>query len=437
MINHAPQTSYLWHREQTRNLFHIEGVFIMNQELTLAPPEKLEPPKPVTVVDKQQAGSLIRLDNAQIQKLDNKVERFIGKVLDSGVNSEPFDKTLDAIHKLGTKAIESAAGLSNPMMERSLKSMNSDTTSGVSDALRDLRKAVEDLDPSSRNDLLSPGFLEKIPFIGEIFGSPLRNYFLEYHSAQATINAIINALRAGKEQLQRDNASIDIEKHRLWDAMQELQKAAYLGRQIDTALVSRIAEIEIDNPQKARVVKEEMLFYTRQKVQDLLIQQAVSIQGYLALDMVRKNNLELVKGVDRAINTTVSALRTAIVVAQALDNQKLVLDQINALNTTTSDLIEANARMLRQQSGDIGTYASSTTIDMDKLKNAFNDIYATMDMIADYKLQALDNMQQTVTVLSDEVEKANTYLDRVRHDTVQKVTEDLVLAETVEEEDLL
>src|SRR2546428_13963908 len=64
-------------------------------------------------------------------------------------------------------------------------------------------------------------------------------------------------------------------------------------------------------------------------------QLAVNAQGYLALELVRKNNLELIKGVDRATTTTISALRTAVIVAQALTNQELVLNQITALNTTT------------------------------------------------------------------------------------------------------
>ena len=51
---------------------------------------------------------------------------------------------------------------------------------------------------------------------------------------------------------------------------------------------------------------------------------------------------------------------------------------------------------------------------IDKLKAAFADIYATMDMMADYKVKALDNMQQTVKALSDEVEKSKTHLDRIR-----------------------
>jgi uncharacterized protein YaaN involved in tellurite resistance len=49
--------------------------------------------------------------------------------------------------------------------------------------------------------------------------------------------------------------------------------------------------LDAQDPEKARVVREEMLFYPRQKVTDLLTQMSVNSQGYLALDMIRKNNL--------------------------------------------------------------------------------------------------------------------------------------------------
>ena len=55
---------------------------------------------------------------------------------------------------------------------------------------------------------------------------------------------------------------------------------------------------EATDPEKARIIKEEMLFYVRQKNTDFLTQLAVNVQGYLALDTIRKNNLELIKGVD-------------------------------------------------------------------------------------------------------------------------------------------
>ncbi|PZU42767.1 MAG: toxic anion resistance protein, partial [Arsenicicoccus sp.] len=159
---------------------------------------------------------------------------------------------------------------------------------------------------------------------------------------------------------------------------------------------------------------EDVLFYVRQKHQDLLTQLAVSIQNYLAIDIVMKNNIELIKGVDRASTTTVSALRTAVLVAQALNNQKLVLDQITALNQTTSQMIQSTSELLRDNSVAIQEQAASATLGLDQLQAAFTNIYATMDAIDEFRVQALDGMSQTIGVLEGEVEKSRTYLDRAR-----------------------
>ena len=165
-----------------------------------------------------------------------------------------------------------------------------------------------------------------------------------------------------------------------------------MAQQLDRRLVERIAQIEGTDPARATGLRQDLLFYVRQKVQDLATQLAVGVQGYLALDLVRKNNLELIKGVDRATTTTVSALRTAVIVAQALADQKLVLDQITALNTTTENLIVSTSQMLRDQSGKIHEQAASSTVGIEKLQAAFQNIYATMDEIDTFKLKALDNM---------------------------------------------
>ncbi len=194
--------------------------------------------------------------------------------------------------------------------------------------------------------------------------------------------------------------------------MQRLREYAYLASKLDASLVSKITEIEQSDPARAKALKEDALFYVRQKHQDLMTQLAVSAQGYLALELIRKNNQELVKGVDRATTTTVSALRTAVMAAQALANQKLVLDQITALNTTTGNMIESTSQMLRDQSGRVHEQASNSTIEVEKLKNAFVNIYATFDAIDAYKLQALDSFRQTIDALTAEVQKAQKYLER-------------------------
>jgi uncharacterized protein YaaN involved in tellurite resistance len=389
----------------------------MSETTTLTPPdqEMLTPPAPVTAPDKEEAAGMVPVMDEQRDKLEKKVQEFIDIVVSVDVNSDAFKEKVRAIHQLGNAEIREAASTSSRMLERPVKAMNEglfDENSTVGRSLVELRQTVEELDPSRHGDLLSAKKL--FGFIP--FGNRLTNYFHQYQSAQSHINAILESLYNGQDELRKDNAAIESEKVRLWETMGMLEQYAYVGRQINAALEARIAEIEARHPEKARVVKEEMLFYVRQKVQDLLTQLAVSVQGYMSLDMVRKNNLELIKGVDRASTTTVSALRTAVIVAQALTNQKLVLDQVTALNRTTSDMIAGTARMMKQQATDIGQQASSSSVEVDKLKAAFSDIYTTMDMMADYKIKALDNMQQTVNALSDEVEKSKTYLDRIREE---------------------
>jgi uncharacterized protein YaaN involved in tellurite resistance len=247
------------------------------------------------------------------------------------------------------------------------------------------------------------------------FGNRLRDYFQRYQSAQKQINGIIESLYHGKDELLHDNADLAQEKINLWEAMSRLRQFAYMAELLDHELAAHIEQLRAQDPDRARVLEQDALFYVRQKHMDILTQLAVCTQGYLALDQIRKNNTELVKGVDRATTTTVAALRTAVIVAQALTTERLVLDQINAVNRTTSNLIESTSVMLRQQTEQVHDQAASSSVELAKLQAAFTNIYATMDSIDTFKQRALLSMQTTVDALTTEVDKAQKYLDRTQH----------------------
>src|SRR3546814_15447921 len=87
-------------------------------------------------------------------------------------------------------------------------------------------------------------------------------------------------------------------------------------------------------------------------------------------------------------STTVSARRTAVTVAQALTNQKLVLEQITALNTTTANIIDSTGEMLKNQTARIHEQTASSTIHMEPMKRAFQNISDTMESIVDSKMTA-------------------------------------------------
>jgi uncharacterized protein YaaN involved in tellurite resistance len=387
----------------------------MSTPETLTPPADLQltPPQPVAAVPPESASGRVKLKPEDLAELDGQVRSFIDAMTGLDEQDPKFKDCLDRIHTMGNKDVEQSAGVSNRLLDRPVKTLKNglfDSGSDISRALVDLRTTVEKLDPSSQGDLFAPRkLLGLIPF-----GNRVNEYFDQYRSSQSHLNAIVETLKRGKDELLRDNAAIEQEKVNLWALMERLEKYIYLGKKLDSALDAKAKALDGTDAQRARVVREELLFYTRQKVTDLLTQMAVNIQGYLALDLLRKNNFELIKGVDRATTTTVAALRTAVMVAQALINQKLVLDQISALNTTTGNMIETTSEMLKKQTGEIHLQAASSTIEVEKLRKSFENVYQTMDAIADFKSRSLESMQKTVESLSQEVAKAKTYMDRVR-----------------------
>jgi uncharacterized protein YaaN involved in tellurite resistance len=367
---------------------------------------KLTPPEPVPTVVPEKASGLVPVDADKRTKLDEKVDGFVAELVALDANSPEFGKKVDQITNMGRKEIAQSAAMSNRFLDRPVRAMDQD--SGVGANLAELRRTVEQLDPG-RQGKLSSGrkILGIIPF-----GNRLQRYFDSYTSSQGHIQAILARLASGKDELLMDNAAIDVERQKLWEAMGNLEQMIHIAKTLDQKLEDAAADLDATDPAKAKAIRESALFYVRQRTQDLLTQMAVSVQGYLALDLVKKNNVELVKGVDRSSTTTVAALRTAVTVAQAMTNQRLVLGQITALNQTTSDIIDSTGKLLKEQTGKIHEQAAASTIPLETLQRAFQNIYDTMDQVDTFKVKALENMKQTVETLSSEVEKSKGYIAR-------------------------
>lgn len=370
---------------------------------------ELTPPEAITPLPATQAPAMApKVTVEQRPALDAKVDSFLEAINTVEVHSPDFSAQTDAVRAMGDLDIRKAAETSNRLLDTPVRAIQSGglaETSKVSKTLLELRRTVEDLDPAQAR---KGGLLTKLGF-----GNQVTDYFRKYQSSQSQLNGILHALRSGQDELTKDNVSLTMEKQNLWTVMGRLNQYIYIAEQLDAKLSDQIAELEVSDPAKAKALSQDVLFYVRQKHQDLLTQLAVSIQSYLGMDVIIKNNVELVKGVDRASTTTVSALRTAVMVAQALGNQRLVLDQITALNTTTSEMIQRTSEMLKDNSAQIQEQAASATLGLDQLQAAFANIYATMDSIDDFKAKALTTMSATVGVLESEVIKSRAYLERV------------------------
>lgn len=151
------------------------------------------------------------------------------------------------------------------------------------------------------------------------------------------------------------------------------------------------------------------MFPLKQRIIDLQTILAVNQQGFVAMDIIRKNNKELIRGVDRAKIVTINALKIAVIVAKALADQEIVLKRIQSLNATTNNLIASTAEKLKTQGVDIQKQASESMINAETLKKAFADCMEAIENISKYRQEALPIMSQTIKEfkeLTEEGEKA-------------------------------
>lgn len=369
----------------------------------------LDPPAPVAVIEDQQAVQAVPVSSEAQAKIDARAKAFVEDLTSIDMKSPAFTEKVNSIILMGDSDIKRSSEVSNRMLQRPAAKMDDSSPQGkVAKTLVDLRNTVTDLDPH-RADLTGVKKLLKwLPG-----GNKVDHYFAKYQSAQSHLDAIIRSLASGQDELRKDNASIDVERTNMWNTMQKLGEYNQLATALDAEVQRKVAELQAaGQTEDANILQSDVLFAVRQRRQDIATQMAVSVQGYLALDLVRKNNQELIRGVDRAQTTTVSALRTAVITSQALAQQKLVLDQISSLNATTSSMIEATSEQLKTQGVQIQEQAASSTIEVEKLEKAFDNVFQAMDEIDTFRIQAAQNMQQTIGALQTQIERSKPYVER-------------------------
>jgi uncharacterized protein YaaN involved in tellurite resistance len=375
-------------------------------------PLNLTPPAAVTTVEPTQAEQEVAIPPEAVQRIDGLVEDFVGTITGLDVHGDEYRRRVDDINGMAEREIRATSDVSNRLLDRPVRAVHGlgDSGGSVAESLLDLRRTVEGLNPA-RYDLSRGGRRKLLGLIP--FGDRIRAYFQRYQKAQSHIQGVVGALRDGAGELEKDNAAIAQEQKALWTQMETLRQYAYMAERLDTALESRIVSIEATDADRGRVLREDVLFPVRHRRQEILTQLAVAVQGYAALRVVEMNNRELIRAVRTATTTTVAALRTAVMVAQALTNQKLVSEQVRAVHEVTSTMIESTSGLLRDQASTIEEQATSPGVDLAALQRAWDNVFAALDQIDTYKLRALEAMKVTVTQLTSQVERSHQQIERL------------------------
>ena len=346
--------------------------------------------------------------------LNEQAEDVVARILRTDMDSMEEQKKASAAMENMGQELQKEAARRSAMLKQPLTKLMKDSEDGgqVAKSLIDLKLQVEELDPAKLN--LNAGFLSRM--LGWIpgVGTPLKRYFSRYESADTSLVAIRNSLESGRKQLKRDNITLADDQQAMYALSRKIEKTIELARLIDVKLQAKLDnELTTDDP-RHKFVSEELLFPLRQRIQDLQQQLIVNQQGYLTTEMIIRNNKELIRGVNRALSTTMNALSVAVTLALALNNQKIVLDKVQAINRTTENLIAGTAERLKTQGAEIQKQASSTQLDLEVLRKAFADVETALTDISSYRQKALPEMAKNIIEMDEMAEDAEKRIADIR-----------------------
>jgi uncharacterized protein YaaN involved in tellurite resistance len=373
-------------------------------------PFQLTPPEVLSPVGAVEARSAVPLRDGLQTAVDEQVSRFVHGLLSEDLSSDDFKAKLDSAFALGREEISTAAGLmQGRFMQGNFVGIED---SSAYKAIQALRSQLDELNPGRDGDLLQPRkLLGMIPF-----GNRLQAYFRKFQSAGEQLQTSLQQIYAARDDMQRDIVDIEHTRTKLWDAMQKLAAAVRFAEALDGRLAGRIESLKSTDTERAKALEQEVLFYARQNLQDMLTQQAVCTNGYLALDALKRTGREVMNGCTRVATTGMSALAVAQTVARATGNQVKVMGMLAGVNSTIENLIAESGRQLNSHAEKTAEFASNPLIGIEKIKEMFEQTFKAMDTMDAFRSKAIEAMGQNNRMIREQITRADAYTDRVRQE---------------------
>jgi uncharacterized protein YaaN involved in tellurite resistance len=368
----------------------------------------LTPPEALKLVAEPQAKNAVPLSSETTEQVDTQVETFIARLMNEDLNSDAFKSRMDSAFRLGKEEVSSAASLmTGRFMERNFVGMED---SAAYKAIADLRSQLDELNPGKEGDLLTQKkILGFIPM-----GNKLQSYFRKYQTAGSQLQKTMEQLYAARDDMHRDSVEVEATRSKLWESMLRLKAAIRFCEQLDLRLATQVQSLKASDPERARALEQEVLFYARQNLTDLYTQLAVSVNGYLSLGELKKTAREMMNGCDRIATTGMSALAVAQTVARATGNQIKVMEMLKGVSGTIDNLLAESSKQLGQHVDRVGEFSSNPVIGVERLKETFDATFKAMDAMDTFRSKAIETMGRNNEMMKTQVQRAEQYLDRSR-----------------------
>jgi uncharacterized protein YaaN involved in tellurite resistance len=366
---------------------------------------QLTPPEFKTPVESDAASDLVQLDDGLKSRVEAQADAFVRALMVADVHGEDFKRRMDSAFKLGRKEISEATRLNTAFTRQSYRGIEN---SAAFQSMNELRSIMDRMNPVRFGDLFEPtkllGFLPG--------GDKLKAYFRKFESASTQIDVLVSRLSEAQDDLERDAIALEDSKKQLWEAMQNLKAAAHFAHVLERKLKAQIDTLRATDANRARILEQEALFYAVQNYEGLLTQLAVTVNGYLAMEPLKKTAREMSIGIDRLKTTGMSALAVAQTIAIATGNQMRIQEAMHKTRDVIGNLVAQSAAQLGQHAQTVGKAATDPTLELAKLQSAFDSTFKALDAMDNFRSAAIAGMTKNNEALQKLIDKSKPHVER-------------------------
>ncbi len=361
--------------------------------VSLASPLALTPPDVVVPVVPAQTRNAVQIAPERKAKIDQQLDSFVASLFNEDLRSDTFRQRLDQAFALGRKEIADATTLTNAFTSKNFVGQED---SPAYKAIADMRTLFDSLNPAREGDLFSPTKVLGIPIP---FGNKLARYLRRYEAAGNQIASLHTHIIEAKDDTAKGVSELGLVRQNLWDALGNLEAVEYFVSNLDERLSQQVESMKLTDPNRAKALEQEVLYYVRQNVGDILATKALTINAYNVAGELRKTGREVINGCDRTATLGMAALSIAVTLARATGQQMKVMEMLTGSKKSIEDLISWTGTALNEHVQKTTEFASNPLLGVQTLQEMFDKTFQAMDTMDNFRSQAMESMKSNNEML--------------------------------------
>ncbi len=266
---------------------------------------------------------------------------------------------------------------------------------------------IDELDPTKKQ-----GFFSKL--FG--FASPVEKFLAKYDDVRVQIDKIVDDLEEKKSKLLVDVTSLE----RLYKANMEFIKdlddyiaaGVYKLKELESELKELEEEAKGDKKLEKRLGirdKRALITALEARVHDLKLSRIVALQSLPSIRLIQDNNKTLVEKINSTLVNTLPLWKNQLAQAVTIFRSKKASESIKAAQDFTNELLEENAKKLKEATKEITEQANRGVFDIESIKKANKTLIDSINESLDitYKAKkARHDAEIELTKIEDQLKNA-------------------------------